>query len=113
MFSRLVYYDFVILYQMRIVILLSVISTISCSKLVNEIVSFFQTVLQAQGKTSFDVEAYELLAAMFDEDARCNQACQNHLKEWLEEGIPFTRLNEIVDQVSYYLGQPNDQLDRR
>lgn len=80
--------------------LIFLISTVSASILVNEIVSFFETVLRAQGKDVFDPEAYLLLMAMFDGDAQCNTQCKIHLKEWLGEGIPFTRLNELVDQVT-------------
>lgn len=71
------------------------------SRLVSEIVSFYERILRSEPfyKDKVDVDGLMILLSLFDDDSRCFAACEAYLYSIVGEGIPFTYLNVLVDKI--------------
>jgi hypothetical protein len=82
-----------------LVCILGLVQRAFSSKLVGEIVEFFETILQHHDKQLFDLEACKIMMKYFDDDAYCGNECEEYVKSVIGEGIPFTKLHELVDKI--------------
>lgn len=93
-----------LIYTMKSILILTfclfvLINLVISSKLVKEIVDFFETILQHHDKEIFDLEAYKIIMHYFEDDTFCGKECEKYVKSVVGEGIPFTELHKLVDKL--------------